>query len=154
MSDSDDSTITINLANGITYSISKETGELPLSTTSYALELGQYVFVLTYNGNTVNWNNFLALFEKDVLVIIPDYLEVLNSANFQSRLNDYLNANLAVELSFEVYPLGVTALSMVIPRYAAWVNSMCYVKNELPQSAPLSEATSTFINTLMDAISE
>lgn len=69
------------------------------------------------------------VFQKNILLIFPDFIQPLQTSEFKKRLKQFLKMNLPVNVSYECLFLNSTELALLIPEYIYWYESLRYKNN-------------------------
>ncbi|MFZ0598985.1 MAG: hypothetical protein WAM46_18510 [Flavobacterium sp.] len=129
--------------SGVQFPVITKTSET-INTADYTKsELSNYSFRITIasgNGSIAIDNS---VFKKNIILVFPDFIPVLQKAEFKKRLKYFLKNNLPVNVSCECLFLSLQELESFIPDYVKWHESLRFKSNLIPL---LSEQDPAIIN--------
>lgn len=149
----------INLETALT------AGNVSFNPDNNSLQTGNTVYTLqdTQPNETLHWQQVtntpysfsiatkrgtpianLSSFSNQLCLLLPDFIPAINTADFDSRINLFLQNTLPVHLDYTILYTNAHEFRQLIRRYAIWHNSLRYHEPPVPASVISNNAEALF----------
>ncbi|WP_289659391.1 hypothetical protein [Flavobacterium panacagri] len=88
--------------------------------------LSDYLFRITVSSGNSGITINDELFKKNAILIFPDFIPELQTAEFKRRLKQFLSVSLPINIQYECLFLNLQELEFLVPNYIEWHESLLF----------------------------